>query len=544
MLPLEGQAVVDEGASSVFLQSGGTTFQHLLIHDFLCVLLTLKSLKWTGPEFSTWWEKQADDQAPSLGYGVEALLQQEAGLRGWQAGGGKEQQTTTVPLRAKTDCVLAVLCGSDIRHIRRRAALQGSIDKCWALCGGSDRDDITQLGWTDLWQSILKLLSPAEEFSAAAALAWCVSDWDRMIKFTWGPQADDISLSHNAFSEALTTQIEEWWDIAEPCPVLHGAWLKEVLGSVVGKDQTLKELSAVRNRSEFFLKLRGDARQLMLMRSPPGQRSALERVEAELSAGSFSLAEAFELETSAPMPFFDEEEDRSRSFENVAAAGSFSSMPADVTQTLSHWGQSYAAGGPSQWSQRLHQWSAGPMTPAHYSTEEGPEVGEAGVGPQDDEQLNATVGSVEWGKVERDSDEESDAPPVNPQHPPPSKMRPVELHGGPPPRNEKNVRMASPPREREPLDENGRPSPPPNVKMEQKKESSWLGPKVKLPVPPPMPSPVKRRTHKDIAKEVFAQRHTGAIKDVASTRQALSRDLPPPASASASGLCARAPVLL
>lgn len=49
---------------------------------------------------------------------------------------------------------------------------------------------------------------------------------------------------------------------------------------------------------------------------------------------------------------------------------------------------------------------------------------------------------------------------------------------------------------------------------------SWLGPKVKLPVPPPVPLPVKRRSHKEIAKDVFAKRHTGAIKDFASREEA------------------------
>jgi hypothetical protein len=449
------------------------------------------------------------------GFGFESLL--EASDHG-SSGARGNARTQLMPIRAKDGvCELLVVCSTDIRHVQRRTALQPLIDEAWALCSNGSSDHIKQLEWTDMWKGVLKTLAPAGAFSSDAALAWCVSDWDVAIKRTlWGARMpSDVvdELHHAAFSQALTSQIEEFWGIAEPCPELHASWLAEVLETVSRShaspgqswsNQRLLELSMVKCRSDFFLGLRGDAHELMQRpQGPPGQRSALERVEAELNDGSFSLAEAFDLEKSAP-PFFGGEDEAAG---QEATQQAMRALAFD-TSRVSHLA-SAAAAAPSQWLTRLDAWARGEMQQPDSSAVDG-------IAEENEDEMNCTGGSVEWARrsaLHSDDESSEEGAPVNPVHPPPAKMLPVALLGGPPPKNEQDIRMASPPREKA---REGPSQPPAGVKL----QGSPV-PRNRAPVPPKTPPPVKRRTHKEIAKEIFAQRHTGGVIQKVASEESL-----------------------
>eukprot|EP01043_Picozoa_sp_COSAG02_P042615 COSAG02_NODE_3635_length_6446_cov_1.452025_4_plen_1209_part_00 len=437
--------------------------------------------------------------------GTEALCESESG--GAASGPGSALECAQLmPIRAiRGVCKLLVVCSTDLRHVRRRAALQPWIDEAWGLCGGRSSDQINKLEWTDFWQGVLKILTPGGAFSPDSALACCVSDWHDMVKRAqWGsPQLrlGDDALQHEAFSEVLTSQIEEFWAITEPCPTLHAVFLAELLAATTrsqgdsSQNRTSQRLVAsgmVKCHSEFFMELRNDARELMRRSlETPGHRSALERVEAELKGGSFTLSEAFELEKRAPI--FDDNEQQA-----PATAAAALTPQADIMMRISHLA-SAASALPSQWSARLDAWMKGKVLPTADDDEDVESL------------MNITAGSVEWPtqSAENSDDDVGPPEPVNPVHPPPAKMKPVAIRGGPPPTNQTDVRMASPPREQP---REGPSPPPPEVRLQG---SPSAVPPTRVPVPPRTPPPVKRRTHKEIAKDLYAHRHT-AIQRVAS----------------------------
>lgn len=438
--------------------------------------------------------------------GTEALVESDSVRRAGGPGSAMECEQL-MPVRAiHGDCKLLVVCSIDLLHVQRRAALQPWIDEAWGLCGGRSSDRINQLEWTDFWKSVLKILTPGHAFSSDFALACCVSDWHDMVKRAqWGsPQlgrSDDV-LQHEAFSEVLTSQIEEFWAITEPCPTLHAALLAELLAAMTrsqrgssqhGTTQRLLESGVVQCHSEFFMGLRSDARELMRRSlEVRGQRSALERIEAELKGRSFTLAEAFELEKSAPI-FADNEQQSS-----ATNAAGLTSQADDMTR-ISHLA-SAASAAPSQWSARLDDWMYDEVLPTADNDENAESL------------MNRTAGSVEWPtqSAENSDDDVGQQEPVNPVHPPPAKMRPVVIRGGPPPTNQANARMASPPREKP---REGPSPPPPEVRLQG---SPTAVPPTRAPVPPRTPPPVRRRTHKEIAKDLYAHRHTASIQKVAS----------------------------
>ena len=468
-------------------------------------------------------------------FGAELLCENPSGP-GVGGPGSTRESTQWVSVRAKGGiCKLFVVCSTDVRHVQRRAALQPWIDTAWALCGGRSSDQINQLEWTEFWKGVLKTLTPAATFSSDSALAWCASDWHDMVERAQrgGRQVscrDDV-LQHEAFSEALTCQVEEFWAISEPCPTLHAALLVELLAATCTARsnssnasprhnraaQGLVELGMVKCRSEFFMGLRNDAHQLMLgSLEAIGRRSALERIEVEIKESGFTLAEAFELEKSAPAFAFKEYQPHPEITAGltVRAAG----MVGDLYLS------SAASATPSQWSSRLDAWARGKTIGA--SREEGLAAGSVDDAEYMSSPIHAT-GSVEWATQSAENSDDdveqfqrttssrfSDPPAFDAASRLPVKMTPVAMCGGPPPTNDTDVRIAI---QRDKLRE-GLALPPPGV---------WLqGPpsapsQTRAPVPPKIPPPLQRRTHKEMrryAKELYAKRHTATIQRVASEK--------------------------
>lgn len=438
--------------------------------------------------------------------GIDVLFDSDSGGTKGRCGSPRVYNQL-MPIRATGRvCKLLVVDSTDIRHVRRRTALQRLIDQAWVLCGDRPSDRIKQFEWTELWKGVLKTLAPADKFSLDSALAWCVSDWNDVLKYAQrgDPQlsCSDDTLQHEAFSEALTSQIEEFWAISEPCPAVHAELLAELLVPLIRSHgdssqkqtaQQLVELDTVKSRSKFFLDLRKDARELTLQpQVTMAQRTPLERIEAELKS-TFSLAEAFELEKSAPFS----EEERQHLPVHMAPLSPQAAGVACVSHVASA-----ALATPSQWSQRLNAWTHGKTMSTENKTDDEEES---------EDLLNDTAGSVEWIRRSADtSDDDSEKQePVNPVHPPPAKMTPAVICGGPPPMNENGIRMASPPRE---MPREG-PSPPPAGVVLEGSPAAVRS--TRAPAPPRTPPPVKRRSHKEIAKELFAQRHTGAVEKVA-----------------------------
>lgn len=489
-------------------------------------------------------QSRRDTEGRRQFFGAELLYESPAG-RGGRGPGSTRESAQWVSVHAKGGiCKLLVVCSTDVRHVQRRASLQPWIDTAWALCGGRLSDQINQLEWAEFWKGVLKTLTPAASFSSESALAWCAADWHDMLeRAQWGapqPSCRDDVLQHEVFSEALTCQVEEFWAISEPCPTLHAALLAELLAATTRSNgsprqnraaQRRVELGTVKCRSEFFMGLRNDAHQLMLRSLEPlGRRSALERIEAEIKESGFTLTEAFELEKSAPVFAANESQPHSE-----ITAGLTVQAPGMVGDLhLS----SAASATPSQWSARLDAWAHGIKTETETERVQRLAAGSA----EEAEHMYSPIyaaGSVEWGTLSAENSDDdveqfqrtsssqfqrtgltttssrfSDPPALDAVSRPPVKMTPVVMCGGPPPTNDTDVRNAI---QREKLRE-GPAAPSPGVRLQGL--PSALS-QTRAPVPPKVPPPLQRRTHKEMrryAKELYAQRHSATIQRVASEK--------------------------
>ena len=378
-----------------------------------------------------------------------------------------------------------VLCPSDIAHTRRRAALQPGIDAVWRLCGGSAGPPgrLSEKMWAAFWKRVLKVVAPPHEYDGEAARGWCAEDWGNALR-RFGGDSPGPELSHNGFSEAVTVLASEWWGLEEEtCASLHEAWLKVILRAIAtAKGGSFKDLNAVESRGKFLLGLRDSAKVLAARPRVRGQRSPLARINAELADGTFSLAEAFQLEDTAD--FGPEPDDDEPPVPEALDLPRVSHLAAA------------AAADPSTWLARIDGWSA--EAPAEEASRP-PSVAAAGNAVADEEpgweDLNSTAGSVVW--VDALGDDPSQQP-VNPVLPPARLRTPAELRANQAP-------LAQPEQ---------RPQPP----SEEKQRSDFAASppavvRVASPKPPalPLPSPIKR-SHKEIAKALYA-RHNAKDKE-------------------------------